>query len=76
MQSVKKKYFCQYNTEGYEIEKLNVNGHDGFFIKLKDDSFLVWDNGDYVLELYSTLDKDELLNLSKYTKIQQNENLS
>ena len=75
-QWVKKDYICNYNTEGYEIEKIDVNGHDGFYVKLKNDNFLVWDNGDYVIELYSTLDKDELLNLSKYTKIQQIENLS
>jgi len=75
-QYVKKKYICNYNTEGYEIKKIDVNGHDGFYVKLKNDNFLVWDNGDYVLELYSTLDKDELLNLSKYMKIQQIENLS
>lgn len=75
-QWVKKKYICNYNTEGYEIEEIDVNGHDGFFITINNKMVLVWDNGDYVLELYGTLDKDELLNLSKYTKIQQIENLS
>lgn len=75
-QWVKKDYVCNYNTEGYEIEEIDVNGHDGFFVEFNNDNFLVWDNGDYVLELYGTLDKDELLNLSKYTKIQQIQNLS
>lgn len=73
-QTVKKLYICNYNTEGYEIEKLDVNGHDGFFIDFKNASFLVWDNDDYVLELYGTLDKDELLDLAKRTKIKRFEN--
>lgn len=70
-QKVKKKYICRYNTEGYEIEKLDINGCDGFFVKFKDDNFLVWDNGDYVLELYGTLDKNELVELAKNVKAQE-----
>lgn len=70
-QCIKKKYKSNYNTEGYEIEKIDVNGHDGFFITVKNKTVIVWDNGDYILELYSTLDKNELLDLAKSTKIEK-----
>ena len=68
---MKKEYICRYNTEGYEIEKLDINGCDGFFVKYKDENILVWDNGDYVLELYGTLDKNELVELAKNVKAQE-----
>lgn len=71
-QCIKKDYMCSYNTEGYEIEKIDVNGHDGFFITVKNKTVIVWDNGDYILELYGTLDKNKLLDLAKSTKIEKN----
>jgi hypothetical protein len=70
-QYAKKDYMCSYNTEEYDIEKIDVAGHDGFIIEFKDDTVLVWDNGDYILELYGTLDKNELLDLAKSTKIEK-----
>ncbi len=72
VQTVKEKYKCNYNTEEYEIEKMDVAGYEGFFVKFKDDNILIWDNGDYILELYGTLDKNELLDLAKSTKIEKN----
>ena len=70
-QCIKKDYMCSYNTEEYEIEKIDVAEYEGFFVKFKDDNILVWDNGDYILELYGTLDKNELLDLAKSTKIEK-----
>lgn len=70
-QNVKVKYKTNYNTEGYEIEKTKVNGSDGFFIKFNDENILVWDNGDYILELQGTFDKSELLELAKNVKAQE-----
>lgn len=71
VQTVKEKYKCNYNTEGYEIQKLDVNGHDGFLIEFNGYNIIIWDNGDYILELHSTLDKNELLDLAKSTKIEK-----
>ena len=70
-QWIKKDYMCSYNTENYEIEKIDIAGYEGFFVKLEDNNFIVWDNGDYILELYGTLDKNELLDLAKCTKIEK-----
>lgn len=71
VQTVKEKYKCNYNTEGYEIQKLDVNGHDGFLIEFNGYNIIIWDNGDYILELHSTLDKNELQDLAKSTKIEK-----
>lgn len=70
-QKVKVKYKTNYNTEGYEIEKTEVNGYDGFYIDFGTASALVWDNGDYILELQGTFDKNELLELAKNVKPQE-----
>lgn len=70
-QDVKKEYRANYNTEGYEIEKTKVNGYDGFYIGFGEISTLVWDNGDYILELQGTFDKSELLELAKNVKAQE-----
>ncbi len=70
-QWIKKDYICNYNTEEYDIEQIDVNGHEGFYITIENKTILVWDNGDYILELRGTLDKNELLDLAKSTKIEE-----
>ncbi|MBQ8931640.1 MAG: DUF4367 domain-containing protein [Ruminiclostridium sp.] len=70
-QIVKKRYRNNYNTEGYEIEKIEVNGYDGFYIDFGTVFALVWDNGDYILEIQGTFDKNELLKLAKNVKPQE-----
>ena len=70
-QWIKKDYMCNYNTEEYDIEQIDVNGHEGFYITIENKTILVWDNGDYILELCGTLDKNEMLDLAKRTKIEK-----
>lgn len=68
-QFVKKSYNATYNTEGYDYEEINDGRIKGFYIRWKDYGSLVWDNGDYVLEIYSTLSKEETIELAKTARI-------
>lgn len=60
------------NTEHHKIEEVCINGHVGLGIDFSDSnrthSLLLWDNGDYILEISSDLPLNELYNLVKTTK--------
>jgi hypothetical protein len=68
-QFVKKSYNATYNTEGYDYEEINDGRIKGFYIRWEDYGALVWDNGDYVLEIKSTLSKEETIELAKTARI-------
>lgn len=61
------------NTEHHQIEEIDVNGQVGLCIDFSDSeqtcSLLMWDNGDYILELSGDLSKDILIKLAKSTKL-------
>lgn len=62
------------NTEHHKIEEVCINGHVGLGIDFSDSnrthSLLLWDNGDYIIEIHADLDKKTLLNLAETTKIE------
>ena len=62
-----------YNTEYHSFEDIEINGHAGLRLDFSDDehhhSLLVWDNGDYVLEIVGDLSKSGILKLAKSAKI-------
>lgn len=64
------------NTEKGELVEIDINGHKGILLDLGNeeqyDACLIWDNGDYILEIEGNLAKEELLNLAKTTEIYQN----
>lgn len=68
-QIVKSVYKSYINTEKYKMEEVIINNKNGVFIAFESESLLVWDNGDYVLEIYGNFTKDEMLNLAKSVKI-------
>ena len=68
-QFAKKNYNATYNTEGYEYEELILDDHNAFYIQWKNYNALVWDNGDYILEIQSTMHKETLMELAKSAKI-------
>lgn len=70
-QTTKSKYRPHYNTERYAIEKTDINGHEGFCVEFEKNTLVVWDNGDYILEMQSTLSKDELISLAQNLKKQE-----
>ena len=72
-QTVKSEFDYHYNNEGFELEAIGVNGFDGVFIDLSDDiqnsSLIIWDNGDYIIELLCDLSKNDTLNLAENLNI-------
>jgi hypothetical protein len=65
-----------YNTENYELEEIEINGHYGVCLDLSDETYscscAIWDNGDYILEISADLSKNELLDLAKSAKVYEN----
>lgn len=68
-QEVKSGYKNYLNTEHSKLEEVIVNNKNGYFIAFENRSLLVWDNGDYVLEIYGDFSKEEMINLAKSAKI-------
>lgn len=72
-QWVKSNYEPNYNTEKYQLENIQVNNNDGLCMNYGDDrhsrTILVWDNGDYIIEVLGDLTKEDIMNLSKINKI-------
>ncbi len=67
-QSVKEAYNSHINTEGYEIEVLTVNGCEAvcmeYTIKNNAETRIIWNNEKYILSLYGSLSKEDMLDLA------------
>lgn len=62
----------RFNTEKGELIEVEINGYFGVCLELSDDSNyteLIWDNGDYLFRIASSLSKNELLDLAKSAKV-------
>lgn len=70
-QVVKSIYKSYINTEKYKMEKVIIDNKNGVFIAFENESLLVWDNGDYVLEIYGKFAKNELISLAKSAKVKE-----
>lgn len=61
------------NTENHKAEEVNINGHNGLCIDFtkgeRIHSSVIWDNGDYILDLSADLPKNKLLDLAKSAKV-------
>ena len=72
-QWVKSDFERNYNTENHILEDIIINGCSGLCVDLSNDkhkrSLVVWDNGDYVIEVLADLDKDSIIDLSKIKKL-------
>lgn len=65
-QCTKDDYHSYINTEGYEIVNIYVENYEGYYVDFDHAILLVWDNNDYVFELYSDqFNLDELLEMAK-----------
>lgn len=71
-QDVKDVYQHNFNTEYCDFEELNINEHYALYLDFSNSEenrgVIVWDNGDYVLQISGSLTKDELVLLAKNTK--------
>ena len=73
-QWVKSSFERNYNTENHLIEDVIINGCSGFCIDFSDEkyksSLLVWDNGDYIIEILGNFNKNDIINLSTINKVE------
>lgn len=74
-QTVKKVYngSTHYDTERQDLEEIKINGHYGLSLDYSSRgvkyAVIVWDTGDYILELFSEFTKNELADLAKSAKV-------
>lgn len=65
-----------YDTENQKFEEININGHSGLCLDYSSQGYnyavIVWDNGDYIFELFGEYSKNELCDLAKTAKVIEN----
>ena len=55
-----------YNTENAEIEHIDINGHDAIGFEDNNGYYsLIWNNGEYIIDLGSDLGKNALIDIAK-----------
>ena len=61
-----------YSADKGELVEVEINGHYGLLIESsrnnKISTYIIWDNGDYIIQLSGDLPKNELLDLAKSAK--------
>ena len=71
-QTVKREFDDHYNNEGYILESVEINGFDGVYIDfsttMQPSSLILWDNGDYIIELLCDMYKDDAIKLAESIK--------
>ena len=68
-QYTKKTFNPSTNTEGAEIQTIDINGHEAiYFIDNHDYCNIIWDNGDYIIYLSSNIGKNVLIDIAKSVK--------
>lgn len=65
-----------FNTEKCDFQEVDINGHCALLLDYSSIgekfSSVVWDNGDYVIELCGNLSKNEVIDLAKTAKVCEN----
>lgn len=66
-QCVKASFQAHCNTENHAFEEISINGKSLLLIDFSDknrsNSLVLWDNGDYIIEILADFDKSALLDL-------------
>lgn len=59
-QYIKEYYDIAINTEGYNMETIYVNNCEGYYVNMynQDGQIISWDNGDYVISILVSCDKE------------------
>ena len=71
-QHTKAIYNVSFDNEHGDFEEITVGGHSALFLGgYGSVNSIVWDNGDYILELSATLPKDESIALADSVKLAQ-----
>ncbi|MCI7691538.1 MAG: DUF4367 domain-containing protein [Oscillospiraceae bacterium] len=65
-----------FNTEKCDFQEVDINGHCALLLDYRGVgekfSGVIWDNGDYVIELCGNLYKNQIIDLAKTTKVSEN----
>lgn len=68
-QTVKSEYLVHINTEGFELQEIEINGCNSLCIDFTDDretaSMVIWENEDYILELSCDFPLEETIVLAE-----------
>lgn len=75
-QYIKEYYDISENTEGYDMESININGMEGYYIDMYgiNAEKITWDNGDYIISIFVFYDdmykigKSEMIEYAKSVK--------
>lgn len=67
-QWIKSEYDVDINTEQSDAKPIEINGFEGFILNIGVDCMIVWDNGDYILEVAANIGKDALISLAESVK--------
>ena len=60
------QYDAFLNTEDAEIEHIDINGHDAMFFMDNNGYYsIIWNNGEYIIQISANLNKDEFINIAK-----------
>ncbi len=63
------------NTEKGELTDITVNGHNGVCLSAVEDNYnltcIIWDNGDYILEISAHMEKEKVLELAEKVEIEK-----
>lgn len=61
------------NTEKNKLEEVKIDRYKGIFIEQSDENsnycIIIWDNGDYIFEIFANLTKEEVIDLANTTKL-------
>lgn len=72
-QTVKEEYNSHINTEGFAIHETLINGCDAVCVEYEKsdgiNSLVIWNNDEYILELYGNFTKDKLVDLANCNEI-------
>lgn len=75
-QYTKSGFNTHYNTEYYNFEEIEINDYNGVCLDFsndeRDSSIVIWDDGEYILEISGNIAKKELLGLAKSAKVLEN----
>ena len=63
-QTVRSSYNTHYDNEHWEIEQCTIAGYPGIMFK-GDNNNIVWDNGEYIMELYGSLTVDQRMEIAE-----------
>lgn len=73
IQWVKEAFDPHYSTEKNSFEEIEINGTTGLYIDFstedKNYSTIIWDNGDYIIEIAGAFDKNGIIDLADITKL-------